>query len=469
VAVITFGLQTGWISPLQPALQSNDSPLGESAEPLTDDEISWIGALPSLTLVLSAPIFGYCLDRFGRKFTLLLTTVPNIVTYLLLIFANHVNVIYASRLIGGFCSCGGFIVAPIYISETAMPNFRGKLCGLIGFFATLGMILSFIFGSYTSYLTLNLMSVSFTLVFIFGYYFMPESPVYLIKNGKIKEAERNYKKLWGKHNADLISEEIQICRTTTQDEESTSTFEFFKQFLTQRHLRKAFLIVMGIFGFQMLSGYPVIIRYTVDIFQRAGTTYSPYMAAIFVAISQLIFSLVGALLIDRIGRKSFVVYALAVMGFLLATLSLYLYLKPNYPDHYLIYFFRYLPSICLISFIGVFAAAFCTVSFVIIPELFSPETRAFASSSLNLWFAFTEFVVIKVFPSLTSAFNLSGALAVLAGVGFLGALYLQILMFETKGLDFDIIQRKLKGENIHFIEKEKVALKKSEGDAENGC
>jgi len=401
---------------------------------------------------------------------MLLVTAPNVITYLLLVFANNVYFIYVSRLIGGFCTCGAFMVCPIYVSETAIPSLRGKLCSLSGSFATSGLILSFIFGAYTSYLTLNLMSVSFTALFLLGYYFTPESPVFLLKDGKINEAMECYEKLWGTSNRDLISKEIEICNNSCErDLKTMSTLTFFKQLLIQRHLRKALYIVLGIFGTQMLSGFPFIIRYTVDIFERAGTTYSPYLAAIVLAVCQLIFALLGTILIDRLGRKRLLVWGLTIMGLLLGMLAIYLHLQSLYPHHYLFYSLRYFPTVCLASFISVFAAAFCT-AFVIIPELFSPETRAVASSIMKYWFAFTEFLVVKLCPLITNSFNLSATLAVLGVSGVLGAIYLHVFMFETKGLDFDVIQRKLKGqENVEFIREEIVALKNLGDNVRQGC
>jgi len=369
--------------------------------------------------------------------------------------------VYASRLVGGFCSSGAFIVAPIYISESVMPKWKGTLGGLVGFFVKLGVIFSFVFGSYTSYLTLNIISGSFTILFLIAYPFLPESPIYLIKKHKISEAQKAYEKLWGSDNKLLISEEIEKCSKNNEKSNDDNAFQILKQFLTKRHLRKACIIVLAVFSFQMFSGYPAIIRYTVDIFQKAGTTYSPHIAAIFVAISQLCFSFLGALLLDKIGRKGFVVYALGLMGTSLAILSLYLHLKSSYPENGIVYSLRLLPTVCLVCFIGFYAAAFGTVPFVIIPELFSPDTRAVASSSLNLCFSVNEFIVVKLFPTVTNLINLSGSLAILASMGFVGCLFCQIVMFETKGLDFEEIQKRLKGENIESTHDEITPLSKS--------
>lgn len=449
VAVLGFGLQTGWLSPLQPSLQTEGkSPLGENVPPLSDEEISWIGSLPSATLITCSPLFGYMMDRFGRRYTLLLTTAPNIVTYILLLTANNVNMVYISRLIGGFCSSGAFIVGPIYISEIASPNWKGALGGLTGFFAKLGIIISFVLGSYTSYLTMNVVSLSIFVLFLIVFPWIPESPVYLIKSGKLEQAVRALEKLYGSKNEPRIREEIKLIQNELRYTGERTKFEILKDFLLKREMRMGLLIVGSAYGFQMLSGYPAIVRYTVDIFERAGTTYSPHVAALFLAVSQLLLSFVGAFMLDRVGRKRFLVCGLALMGSSLAVVSLYLHLKSDYPEHPVIHSLRFLPSIALVCFIGFYASAFGTVPFVIIPEIFSPEARAMASSLLNLWFALVEFIVVKLFPTFTNLIQLSGSLAIFAGFGLFGSVCLQFIMFETKGKNFEEIQRKLAGKNF---------------------
>lgn len=48
-------------------LKSEDSPIGR---PLTDNEISWVGSIPSLAGVLGVPIISYIVEKYGRKIAL---------------------------------------------------------------------------------------------------------------------------------------------------------------------------------------------------------------------------------------------------------------------------------------------------------------------------------------------------------------------------------------------------------------
>lgn len=68
--VANFGMLMGWLSPVTPILQSPDGP---APEPISDEIISWMGAVSFLPLVLFSVFTGTMADRWGRKFVTMLT------------------------------------------------------------------------------------------------------------------------------------------------------------------------------------------------------------------------------------------------------------------------------------------------------------------------------------------------------------------------------------------------------------
>lgn len=72
MAILTYGLQCGWMSPMTKVLQSVESPTGR---PLTDSEISWIASAPSLAAVFGVIMFLQIVDRYGRKICIMVVTV----------------------------------------------------------------------------------------------------------------------------------------------------------------------------------------------------------------------------------------------------------------------------------------------------------------------------------------------------------------------------------------------------------
>lgn len=442
ISSLSFGLQAGWLSPLQPALQSDDSPLG--APPLTIEEISWIGSLPSISLIVCSPMFGYLMNRFGRKKACFIATAPNILNYLLLIFANNVYMVYVARLIGGFCSTGGFIVAPVYINETCQTRWRGFLGGLMGAFIKVGIIVSYIIGAYMSYFMLNLISMLFTLFFVVCYLWMPESPVYLMTIDKREEAKKSLVKMRGEEYTGVDKEISQIEYLINEVQGSTgkyTTMTFFKT----RATRKALLIVCGVYTVQMLGGYPAIVRYTVDIFRRSDSTISPRMAAIMLGVAQLVSSIVGASLMERLGRKFLLLLFTFTMSISLLSFSSYLFLKSAIEDSSFAGVLKFVPIGSMMVYISSYATAYGSVPFVLVPELFAPEARASGAAFSNLWISFLEFIVVKMFPTVTEYIGLLSSLLIFSGNCAVGLIFLQFAMFETKGLEFEVVYKRLIG------------------------
>lgn len=80
LVTFTLGITVGWPVPILPKLQSNESPL--PGEPLTLDEISWIASVVCIGGLVGNVFFGFAMNVFGRKKTLLFTAIPAIVSIL---------------------------------------------------------------------------------------------------------------------------------------------------------------------------------------------------------------------------------------------------------------------------------------------------------------------------------------------------------------------------------------------------
>lgn len=68
-ALISYGLQCGWVAVSAKTLQSELSPTGTA---LSDNEISWLASAPSLAATVAVGIFASLVDKFGRKKCILL-------------------------------------------------------------------------------------------------------------------------------------------------------------------------------------------------------------------------------------------------------------------------------------------------------------------------------------------------------------------------------------------------------------
>lgn len=116
VNILTFshGLGFGWISPLIRLLQSDETPM---SRPITTEELSWIGATVCIGSLMGNTFSGVVLDRIGRKWTILLVSLPNIGLWLTSIFATEIHHFYIARGLAGLAGGGIFVCFPIFVAE----------------------------------------------------------------------------------------------------------------------------------------------------------------------------------------------------------------------------------------------------------------------------------------------------------------------------------------------------------------
>ncbi|EEB19864.1 sugar transporter, putative [Pediculus humanus corporis] len=458
----------GWLSPLQPSLQSDNSPLG--IRPLTTEEISWIGSLPSVSLILGSPFFGYSLNRFGRKLTCLIATVPNLINYILLLYSKNVYVIYLARLIGGFCSSGGFVMCPIYINETSETRMRGLLGGLMGFIIKIGVIFSYVLGSYTSYTTLNLISALPTIFFLICYFWLPESPVYLVTQNKREEAIVALEKLRGS-DFKLIEKELNQIDEIIKSDSSAKNISY-KCLFTNVATARGLLIVCGMYTFQMLCGYPAIVRYAVNILQNSSSNLSPDVGAIIIAVGQLLACLAGATLIDKLGRKTLVMTSTAIMCINLIIFSgcifgLSYFETTKYSD-----VIKTVPTATLILFICGYALGYGSVPFHVAfsnghPSKFAP--RPMLLNFANICVSLLEFVVVKMYPTISVWLGLGPTFLIFVFNCIVGLIFYYFIMIETKNLEFETVHKLLsnKSPRVKNIDKEILKPLRYNNDIEN--
>lgn len=111
-----YGIFIPWTSPYIPLLQSEVSPLGK---PLNDDEVSWIAASGGFGGLASTFICGWLLDRIGRRSTLMLIGIPQILSWALTFLGRNWTHLLIARILGGLSGGGAFTVVPVFISEIA--------------------------------------------------------------------------------------------------------------------------------------------------------------------------------------------------------------------------------------------------------------------------------------------------------------------------------------------------------------
>lgn len=121
VLIIDCGLHEGWSTPTIPKFN------GEDPLKVTSDEIVWIVNLLYVGVGIGSLVPFVLMDNIGRKGTLLVTTIPKIVSWIFIGFSTSVPLIYVGRILAGI-GCGiTYAVMPMYLGEISSKQTRGPL------------------------------------------------------------------------------------------------------------------------------------------------------------------------------------------------------------------------------------------------------------------------------------------------------------------------------------------------------
>lgn len=172
---VGVGTALAWTSPVLPQLYEESFWLV-----ITKEQGSWVGSLLALGAIAGAVPSGPMADRLGRKKTLLLLTIPFLLSWAIIIFASKLWLIYLARFIVGIAVGASCVVIPTYISEIAETSTRGSLGAMFQLFLTVGILLAFILGAVMNYTAFAIVCAFIEIGFLASFVWMPESPVWLV-------------------------------------------------------------------------------------------------------------------------------------------------------------------------------------------------------------------------------------------------------------------------------------------------
>ncbi|KAG5311729.1 TRET1 protein, partial [Acromyrmex insinuator] len=419
---LAVGTALAWTSPVLPQLYKENSWLV-----ITKEQGSWVSSLLALGAILGAVPSGPMADKLGRKKTLLLLAAPFLLSWVIIIFAYKLWLIYLARFIIGAAVGAACVVVPTYISEIAETSTRGSLGAMFQLFITVGILLAFIF-------VCALIEVGFLGSFLF----MPESPIWLVNQGRKPEATIAMSVLRG----DSYDPSEELAEAQREAEQAALRKSTIFDLVRTPAARKALLASLGGMFFQQLSGINAVIFYTVTIFQASGSSMPPDVASIIVAIVQMITTVVAAMIVDRAGRKPLLIFSSSVMLISLVALGLYFNTKMTGSD---VSNLGWLPLTSLTLFMISFSVGMGPIPWMLMGELFPAETKAVASGIAVMLNWFLVFLVTKTFPAMNEGLGADVTFWIFATIMALGTVFTYFYVPETKGKTSQEIQEELQG------------------------
>ncbi|PAP75619.1 sugar porter family MFS transporter [Rubrivirga marina] len=382
--------------------------------------------------VIGALFGGIPADRLGRRSTLQIIGVLYLVSAVGSALAPEVVSFMVFRFIGGLGVGASSVAAPMYISEIAPPDRRGRLVALFQFNIVLGILLAYVSNYVLGTLGLDwrwMMGVEAVpaLAFVYFMTWVPISPRWLVvQKGRVDDARAVLARVgWSPDEIDRQIAEIQASVVTDAPGRRAGLF-------SPQFRRPVVLAVLFAF-FNQLSGINAIIYYAPRIFEMTGLGGSAaLLSSAGIGLVNLIFTMLGLVVIDRFGRRSLML--VGSVGLIAALASTAWAFSTET--------FAIVPAL-LFVYIAFFALSQGAVIWVFISEIFPNQVRAGGQSLGSFTHWILAAVVANVFPIVAARVGGGPVFAVFCGMMVLQLLFVWFVMPETKNTSLEALEHDL--------------------------
>jgi len=474
---------------------------------LSKIELGWAVASLSLAATAGMIFAGPLSDRFGRTIVLKASALLYAFSAFLAALAPSFIILVSARMLAGLGVGASLILAPMYIAEIAPSDRRGKLVS----FNQLNIVVGISVAFFTNYLIVHLsksdaswveslklkeyiwrwmLGIEFfpAIIYFFLLIFIPQSPRWLVMKGRYDEALKVMKRFDDDDNAEKVINEIKdnVLKESVP-KQKTPVKDLF---LPAMKLVLTIGIVIAIL--QQITGINSVFFYAPMIFEQSGIgTDASFIQAILVGLTNVIFTIVAMVLIDKLGRKP-----LLIIGISFITISMFLLaygfssakyqltdasvsklpveinktqltpvmnktyksdtefknvikstmgeeIEKKYESEFISASITMNPTLILIGILG-FVAAFAVslgpVMWVLFSELFPNAIRGTAISFVGFINSAISFLVQLVFPWELATLGSSGTFLLYGLFALIGLAFIWKLLPETKGRSLEELE-----------------------------
>ena len=380
--------------------------------------------------VIGAIFGGLPTNYFGRRKTLLwigylysISAIGSAVCYDPITFAFF-------RFLGGVGIGISTIAAPAYISEISSSNERGKLVGYYQLNIVIGILFAFVSNFFlkelgeSSWRFMVGVEAFPAIIYTIMIFYISQSPRWIFLNGDISKSEFIYEKLFSIKEKEIFLKEI--SETKNEFQKNDSIFKNKYRFI----LYLAFMIAF----FNQFSGINAFLYYSPRIFQEGGLgEKSAFLSSIGIGVINLIFTIIGVSLIDKLGRK--ILMVIGSIGYIISLTLISL--------SFILEWGGIVLPIFLFLFIASHAIGQGAIIWVYISEIFPNHIRSYGQS----FGISTHWVLAAIIPSFVPfLFGFVGPGLVFAFFAFMMVLQLiftHFIMPETRGVSLEELAKKL--------------------------
>lgn len=411
----------------------------------------WYVGCALIGSIIGVLFAGILSDKFGRKSTMILSAILFSTSAIGCAVSTDFNQLVIYRIIGGVGIGVVSIISPLYISEVAVAQYRGRLVSLYQLAVTIGFL-----GAYlVNYQLLgysmsnpdvstgwwNLVFVSEVwrgmlgmetlpaIMFFIIIFFIPESPRWLILKGREEKATNILERIY------TSSKETLFQLTETKSVLSSESKSEWK-LLLQPSIRKAVIIGVCIAVLGQFMGVNAVLYYGPSIFENAGLSGGDSLFyQVLVGLVNTLTTVLALVIIDKVGRKKLVYYGVSGMVISLVLIATYFIYGESWgiSSIFLLIFFLFYVFCCAVSI--------CAVVFVLLSEMYPTRVRGLAMSIAGFALWIGTYLIGQLTPWMLQNLTPAGTFILFAIMCVPYMLIVWKLVPETTGKSLEEIER----------------------------
>jgi len=365
---------------------------------LSDIKEGWYVGCALIGSIAGVLVAGSLSDYLGRKLTMLISAALFSISAIGCAVCGSFDGLVAFRIVGGVGIGIVSIVSPIYISEVSPAKIRGTLVSLYQLAVTVGFLMAYLVNwlidsNIDPSLALNTADLTLwekimhteawrgmlgsetipALLFFFIIFFIPESPKWLIVNGKLDKASTVLSKIYASEAE--VKEEIEVTNASLKGETKGKWSDLLKPGILLAVIAGSAIAILGQF-----MGVNAVLYYGPKIFSEAGFD-NPMFSTVLVGVVNCVTTVLAVFIIDRVGRKQLIYWG--VSGMIICLLAIGIYFAwgsaLGLGNGFMLTFFLAYVFCCAISI--------SAIVFVLLSEMYpnSVRGRAMSIAGFALW------------------------------------------------------------------------------------
>lgn len=400
---------------------------------MTPTEVGLVGSALSVGSAVGAVASGLLANPIGRKKLIFIASVVFAIGTAIMTFAAGVSELILGRAILGVGIGLVAVSVPVYLSEISPAGTRGKIGSLTQLMIAVGILLGYIGNLALS--PLGAWRIMFavmivpTVVLGIGVWVLPESPRWLLRNGRAEEARALLAHQVSQEELDLTMTEMKA----TLDTKRVSLRQMFASGLGKIVV---FAIVLDILT--QMMGINTIVYYAPTIMKAMGfSNATALINTVGFGVLSVIFTIFAAYVLDKWGRRPLLMVGALVMAASMATMA-----TLSFTVGLAVGISAILGILALAVFKAMFSLSWGTITRVVIAELLPTRIRAGMQGVAQLFNYGATFVVTLIFPILLATGS-GFAFALFAVMGIVAFVVVLAFLPETKGQTLEEIELKV--------------------------